>query len=365
MTVYLRYFSSKVMISSTSLVGLLTLVPFALGQGALWAQCGGTGWTGATTCVSGAVCTVSNAYYSQCLPSSASTVSTPTTKPVTTGPVPTGTSKANFWFSFGDSYTQTGFVDNGVLPAVGNPLGNPPYPGYTATGGENWVDFVTTTYNKSLVFTYNYAYGGATIDASLVTPYEPTVLSLTDQVNEFLTTVATKPASTPWTSSNALFSIFIGINDIGNSYYESGDRSAFSDTLLNAEFALVQKLYNVGARNFLFVNVPPVDRSPLMLAQAASAQATEKTVIAGFNSKLVTKMASFKANNTGVSTFLWDSNAQFTTILNSPTTYGFQDATSYGTTPGLFWGNNLHPTSAAHKLFGQQVGQTVLGNTIW
>jgi cellulose 1,4-beta-cellobiosidase len=32
-----------------------------------WAQCGGTGWTGATSCVSGTTCTVLNAYYSQCL----------------------------------------------------------------------------------------------------------------------------------------------------------------------------------------------------------------------------------------------------------------------------------------------------------
>ena len=100
----------------------------------------------------------------------------------------------------------------------------------------------TTVYNKSLVLTYNYAYGGATIDASLVTPYQPTVLSLTDQVNEFLSTVANKPASTPWTSSNALFSIWIGINDVGNSYNLGGDRYAFDDTLLSAEFVLVHKL---------------------------------------------------------------------------------------------------------------------------
>jgi hypothetical protein len=157
----------------------------------------------------------------------------------------------------------------------------------------------TTVYNNSLVLTYNYAYGGATIDASLVTPYEPTVLSLTDQVNEFLDTAAGKPTSTPWTSSNSLFSVWIGINDIGNSYYLSGDRYAFDDTLLNAEFALVQKLVcgltfhgsclsylflilvvrdhplhsvdylissqsNIGATNFLFINVPPIDRSPLV-----------------------------------------------------------------------------------------------------
>lgn len=67
---------------------------------------------------------------------------------------------------------------------------------------------------------------GATIDANLVTPYLPTVLSLTDQVNEFLGSVASKPKSTPWTSADSLFSFFIGINDIGNSYYEPGSRSA-------------------------------------------------------------------------------------------------------------------------------------------
>lgn len=33
-----------------------------------YAQCGGTGWTGSTTCVSGYTCTYSNTYYSQCLP---------------------------------------------------------------------------------------------------------------------------------------------------------------------------------------------------------------------------------------------------------------------------------------------------------
>jgi len=36
---------------------------------ALYGQCGGTGWTGATTCAAG-VCTESSAYYSQCLPAS-------------------------------------------------------------------------------------------------------------------------------------------------------------------------------------------------------------------------------------------------------------------------------------------------------
>lgn len=130
--------------------------------------------------------------------------------------------------SSGDSYTQTGFLTTDTVPAPGNPFGNPPYPGFTATGGANWLDFDTTTYNNSLVLTYNYAYGGATIDASLVAPFEPTVLSVTDQVNQFLDTVASKPASTPWTSENSLFSIWIGINDLGNSYFRSDNESSYA-----------------------------------------------------------------------------------------------------------------------------------------
>ncbi|KAI0700963.1 hypothetical protein C8T65DRAFT_656929 [Cerioporus squamosus] len=333
-------------------------------QQPVWGQCGGIGWTGATACVSGATCTKLNDYYSQCIPGASSAPATTTTS-TTTAPtsVPSGVDKANFWFSFGDSYTQTGFTTTGAVPAPGNPLGNPPYPGYTAVGGTNWVDVDTTVYNKSLILTYNYAYGGATINASLVQPYEPTVLSLIDQVNEFMGQAASKPAFAPWTSNNALFSVWIGINDIGNSYYQSGDRDAFSDVLLDSYFGQVQKLYNVGARNFLFVNVPPVDRSPLMLSQSADAQALEKKVITGFNSKLASRVASFAAANSGVKTWFWDSNAAFTTVLNNPTAYGFVDATSYGGAKS-FWGNNYHPSSAAHDIWGKDVA-AVLADAIW
>ncbi|KAJ3782457.1 hypothetical protein GGU10DRAFT_251097, partial [Lentinula aff. detonsa] len=279
----------------------------------------------------------------------------------------------NYWFSFGDSYTQTGFVTNDTLPAPGNPLGNPVYPGYTATGGANWLDFDATTYNNSLVLTYNYAYGGATIDSSLVAPFEPTVLSVTDQVNEFLDTAASKPASTPWTSANSLFSIWIGINDLGNSYYLSDNRTSFDTTLLNAEFALVQKLvsywsltisFDVGARNFLFLNVPPTDRSPLMLSQSTEAQAMLKANIIDFNSQLVEFIDDFKASNAGVTTFLWDANTAFTTILDDPTAYGFIDAVSYGTDSGYFWINTLHTTSPANVYWAEGVAD-VLSGSVW
>lgn len=91
-----------------------------------------------------------------------------------------------------------------------------------------------------------------------------------------------------------------------------------------------------------------------MAPQGASAQELEASVIAGFNSKLVDRANQLKANHsdvspcinhnielilraTQVSTWLWDSNAAFTLVLDNPTAFGFVDNTSYGNT-GDFWG---------------------------
>lgn len=46
---------------------LAILATGASAQQSMWGQCGGQGWTGQTTCVSGAACTYQNDWYSQCI----------------------------------------------------------------------------------------------------------------------------------------------------------------------------------------------------------------------------------------------------------------------------------------------------------
>lgn len=87
--------------------------------------------------------------------------------------------------------------------------------GATSSGGVNWVDVVTAERNKTLTLTYNFAIGGATIEATL--PIE---------VNSFVGSVGQKPTTAPWTSEDSLFSFWIGINDIGGSYPQVTDRDA-------------------------------------------------------------------------------------------------------------------------------------------
>lgn len=74
-----------------------------------------------------------------------------------------------------------------------------------------------------------------------------------------------------------------------------------------------------------------------MLAQGTSATALEKSVITTFNQKLVAKAAAFASANSGASTYTYDSNAKVTKILDSPTSYGLVDATSYGDVVNDAW----------------------------
>ncbi|KAI0696303.1 endo-1,4-beta-xylanase C precursor [Cerioporus squamosus] len=105
---------------STSLALLAAVIPYALAQSPEWGQCGGIGWSGATTCVSGTVCTVINSYYSQCLPGSASSapattpISTPSGPSSTSAPAPAGTGLNALAKAAGKLYFGTA-TDNGEL----------------------------------------------------------------------------------------------------------------------------------------------------------------------------------------------------------------------------------------------------------
>jgi hypothetical protein len=166
----------------------------------------------------------------------------------------------------GDSYSQTGFDVTSTKPSAGNPLGNPPLPGWTASGGLNWVGFLVSQFNVSTLLSYNFAYGGATTNASLVTPYASTVLSFIDQVTQFSNSIASHPSYAPWTAADTLVGVWIGVNDVGNSYWRS-DETTLLGQIMDSYFGQLQIIYDAGARNLVLLSVPrkppgPKDSSP-------------------------------------------------------------------------------------------------------
>ncbi|KAI0345296.1 cellobiohydrolase II [Trametopsis cervina] len=110
--------------STIFLTALAAILPaYVAGQAQQWGQCGGIGWTGPTTCVSGTVCTKLNDYYYQCLAGSTSAAptskpsSSPTSKPSSSpssSPTskPTGPSSSPTSASTGPTSTPTPSANN-------------------------------------------------------------------------------------------------------------------------------------------------------------------------------------------------------------------------------------------------------------
>lgn len=71
------------------------------------------------------------------------------------------------------------------------------------------MGYLTTAQNASRILSYNMAVGGATIDNSLL---KGNPVDLTKQVDNFQNVYSNK-TQVPWTGENAVFGIWIGINE--------------------------------------------------------------------------------------------------------------------------------------------------------
>ncbi|KAL3248772.1 hypothetical protein ABHI18_011894 [Aspergillus niger] len=275
-------------------------------------------------------------------------ISTVTARPWTQRPrAENSTTNPTYFFTFGDSYSQTGFSASGTQPSASNPMGNPDLGTGTTTNGPNWIGYLTTTENASLVLSYNLAAGGATIDNALVPAYPG---DLASQFRLFEDVYAAKPASAPWSAEDAVFGVWIGINDIGNAYY-STDAKTYTPKLISRLESLVEEVYKNGGRKFLFLNVPPTSRSPLFLEQGEEVVKQHAEYLSVYNENLEGMVDDFTKKKGDVTTVLYDSWSFMTKILDDPTAYGFPNATCIdddGTS--CIWWNNYHPGMKYHLL---------------
>ncbi|KAH7080146.1 1, 4-beta cellobiohydrolase [Paraphoma chrysanthemicola] len=111
---------------NVALLAAAALAPAINAQGSLYQQCGGIGFSGSTSCVSGAYCSKINDYYSQCLPGTApgatsaaatSNAATSRTVPSSATPPPATTLKTSATASGPATVSSAAPV-----PDSGNPL---------------------------------------------------------------------------------------------------------------------------------------------------------------------------------------------------------------------------------------------------
>lgn len=235
-------------------------------------------------------------------------------------------------------------------------MGNPTFPGSTSSGGINWLGYLVTEFNRTVALNYNFASGGAATNNSVVSS---SGTPLTTQVATFLQYLGT---GGPWSSDDSVFVFWIGINDIWNSYALDVDQAALHAKLMDEIFKLVQQLYDVGARKFMFMSVPrthpphlslilqintdppyvAVEKTPSQLVYSAAVRANEVVQIADYNSQLVSRAATWKAGKTGTTVWQFDTQPAFNQVISNPAAYGYVDATTVCQTSTCMWYDTFH-----------------------
>lgn len=155
----------------------------------------------------------------------------------------------------GDSYSTTSFYIQGGYPSASDPIGLPALPGSTTSGGLNWVGQVTSKLNSSLVLTYDWAYYGADTSNAIINTGVTT--DFIAQVAEFDEYLVPPPSQASWTGANSLVAVWMGINDVGECFWESTIYSTCPiDDVMETYFGLLADLYGYGVRNFVLLMVP-------------------------------------------------------------------------------------------------------------
>ena len=267
-----------------------------------------------------------------------------------------------YLFNFGDSYTQNGFVFDitGPLPTSSDPTGHPAIGTDTVAGGPAYPEWLTVTYNKTLVFDYDFGYGGATVNRSLIAPggnINSGIATFEEQVDSYFAPMFSSGDNglVPWTGATSIFTAFFGINDILVSCPTNPPQS-LEDEVLESYFNSATALYDYGARNFLFINVPPFDRSPSGCGSCNTTYCND--IIESANSGLATDLGTWAQGLPGVNAQLYDLHSFMSGVLDNPTAYGFTDATCAddGSLPCVWWNvSTLHPGYAFHQIWAQDM----------
>ncbi|PSN71078.1 hypothetical protein BS50DRAFT_486448 [Corynespora cassiicola Philippines] len=281
-------------------------------------------------------------------------------------------------FIFGDSYTRNNFDPSKTQPSPSNPTGNGQS---SSSNGEIWPTYLTTTYNASTLLTYNFARAGATIDEAIVD--SNLNVDLVGQIASFKQYYN----ATSFDPATSVFALWIGINDCVNGYLStSGDPAAHNADLIARYYELAEELHGVGARNFLFVNVPPLWRAPRVAGSSANATRVPamRECVGDYNARLGKMVRSVDHDFAYSTVWVYDALTLFGEVMDEPGR--FEETAVYRNTVGTcaaysggteewddkydecefaaseyFWLDSLHPTQPIHQLLAKEIAGVLAG----
>ncbi|HTB45854.1 MAG TPA: SGNH/GDSL hydrolase family protein [Acetobacteraceae bacterium] len=277
-------------------------------------------------------------------------------------------------YAFGDSLSDAGndsLATAGVIPV------SPPYSDGRFTNGNVWVQDLSQQLGlppvkASLAGGTDYAYGGAETGNTPIHTVNPT--DLPSQLGQFV-------LNTPSPSPNALYTVWIGSNDvldIANHVTDPTQQQADISAAVQNEDTFLSGLIAAGAKNIMVLNVPDLGVIPYETERGSAISATASTLSADYDNELANSLQAIAASGAAKLDLL-NTYALLDQLVASPGSYGFTNASSPVWTGNLTSSSSgvlqatgsaqngyvffdaMHPTAQAHTLLADAAMQELTG----
>ena len=254
----------------------------------------------------------------------------------------------------------------------------------TASGGPIWTQHLTqcgvhpglTDPRKCTRQLWDFAYAGANTDTQLTPLHWNHTVSLARQIEQF-EKYGDPALQTVLRRKDALIAFWIGINDINDLAKLHAKNTSFPalyEQVIAAQESLWTRVYALGYRSFLLLNLPPLDRAP------NTPSTIPASLVASYNAILARHASAFQTAHPDATVLQFDVNAVLNALFDDAESYGFTNTTAfcpgfnqpdvltdpgkYGCGEGLdtyLWFNSGHLTSRVHKVFSGVLGEWLSG----
>ncbi|WWC72415.1 uncharacterized protein I206_106377 [Kwoniella pini CBS 10737] len=248
-----------------------------------------------------------------------------------------------------------------------------------------WADYLYAVFHDFHILQYwNLAKVGATIHHSVLPPGLESYGTFETQINDFqdLFTPLPGPNQVNWNSNDTLFIIVFGINDNGrlnrDDLHEGGTLDVESTTkaLVNSLMEQSKRLHGLGARNFLFMTLPPLHLSPKYKLPSQVGHDIVNRVegsVNHFNTFLRSGVKQFERDMDDSNVMLFDLNKFWKLLLEYPELFGITDISRFritidGRLPnfgrmGLAYHDNQHVSWSSAELIARSVNGLLMRNS--
>ncbi|KAK2754857.1 hypothetical protein FQN54_006750 [Arachnomyces sp. PD_36] len=299
--------------------------------------------------------------------------------------------------AFGDSYTYVEGTHGRVNGSfIGSEIdfaytpeeleGNKILVNHTSAEGANWVEFLTGCYEGSPADCtgggqrplWDFAFGGADVSAEHLPLHHNDTLDLDRQVEQYITYA--HPVL-ELDTGNTLVAIWIGINDVNDSQDLDVSFPDFYRLIISTLFESISDLHDLGFRNFMFLSISPLDRTPSSLEAIADGEepspSTEQLKL--WNSVLKEAGEEFGESHPKTTVLSFDAYGALNDIIDHAEEYGIENVSEfceaydapdidtnyeeYGCLPlsKYFWYNSGHIGSTAHQALAGKITQFLGG----